>query len=168
LPDLIASQATTLTGSAQTPASSGVTAANLNTVKELNVQLNPADLGSLTVKMRLANGNLAVVIEASKDSTAKMIAGERDAIAERLASADQPLASVTVQASGSVPNQGDNSNGSSATPQQGDAQSGAANGFDGSDGQGRSSGGGNRSQAGQANSTDDQTSGRSLTGDLFV
>jgi chemotaxis protein MotD len=166
LPDLIANQGAALAGWAPTAASSGATTANLNPVKELKVQLNPADLGSMTVKMRLANGNLAVVIETAKDSTAKMIEGERDAIAERLASVDQPVASVTVQASGGVPHQGENNNGSGVTPQQGDPQNSTPNS---ENGQARSSRGDNgQGEAGQANSADDQTSGRALSGDLFV
>jgi chemotaxis protein MotD len=166
LPDLIANQAATLAGSASTAASAGAAMANLNPVKELKVQLNPADLGSLTVKMRLANGNLAVAIETAKDSTAKLIEGERNAIAERLASVDQPVATVTVQASAGVPHQGENNNGSGATSQQGDAQSSTANG---SNGQARSSRGDDgRGEASRANSADDETSSRALSGDLFV
>ncbi|HLJ71266.1 MAG TPA: flagellar hook-length control protein FliK [Roseiarcus sp.] len=164
LPDLIAQQAETMTAPAAA-ANTSAPAASQNPVKELEVQLNPADLGSLTVKMRLANGNLAVVIETSKDSTAKLIEGERDAIAERLASVEQPVASVVIQASDSVPNQGGDNNGpGSATPQQGDAQSSAANS---SNGQAHSAPRDDR-PARQANPAEDEASRRARSGDLFV
>jgi chemotaxis protein MotD len=136
-------------------------------VKELDVQLNPADLGSLTVKMRLSNGNLAVVIEAAKSSTARLIESERDAIVERLTSVDQPVASVVVQASDSVPTQGENSNASgSATSQQSDAQSNAANGSNGHARSSRDGEGG--AQTRQNGSADDEAARRARTGDLFV
>ncbi|HLH47943.1 MAG TPA: flagellar hook-length control protein FliK [Roseiarcus sp.] len=164
LPDLIAKQAENMTAPAAA-ANASAPAASQNPVKELEVQLNPADLGSLTVKMRLANGNLAVVIETSKDSTAKLIEGERDAIAERLASVEQPVASVVIQASDSVPNQGGDSNGSgSAAPQQGDAQSSAANS---SNGQAHSAPRDDRPER-QPNPAEDEAPRRARSGDLFV
>lgn len=164
LPDLIAKQAETM-ASPEAVANASAPAASQNPVKELEVRLNPADLGSLTVKMRLANGNLAVVIETSKDSTAKLIEGERDAIAERLASVEQPVASVVIQASDNVPNQSGDSNGSgSAAPQQGDAQSSAANG---SNGQAHSAPRDDR-PARQANPAEDEAPRRARSGDLFV
>src|SRR5579883_2703457 len=165
LPDLIAKQAPTPAApanAATTPAG----AANLNPVKELQVQLNPADLGSLTVKMRLADGNLAVVIETAKDSTATLIDGERDAIARRLASVDQPVASLLIQTSGNAPMQGENGNAAgSATPQQSDAQNSAANG---SHDQPRSSRDESQAHARQANLAADEASRRAGSGDLFV
>ena len=164
LPDVIANQAQALIG--QNTAASA-TAGNLNAIKELDVQLNPADLGSLTVKMRLANGNLAVVIHASNPSTAKLIEGERDAIADRLTAVDQPVASVVVQTSDNVPTQTENSNASSSgTFQQGDAQSGAANG---SNGQARSSRDQNaQATPSEASHAEDEASQRAHSGDLFV
>ncbi|HEV3043857.1 MAG TPA: flagellar hook-length control protein FliK, partial [Roseiarcus sp.] len=164
LADVIANQAQALTAQG---ANAAMGAVGASPVKELDVQLNPADLGSLTVKMRLSNGNLAVVIEAAKSSTARLIESERDAIVERLTSVDQPVASVVVQASDSVPTQGENSNASgSATSQQSDAQSNAANGSNGHARSSRDGEGG--AQTRQNGSADDEAARRARTGDLFV
>src|SRR5262249_49657366 len=75
LPDVIADQANALVSHSASAAATS--SGNANPVKELDVSLNPSDLGSLTVKMRIANGNLSVVIETEKSSTAKMIESER-------------------------------------------------------------------------------------------
>jgi hypothetical protein len=165
LPDVIANQAQALITQSASPATTS--AASVNPVKELDVSLNPADLGSLTVKMRIANGNLSVVIETEKSSTAKMIESERQAIVDRLGSASQPIASVVIKAADGAPTQGGNNNGSgSATPQQADAQNGSSNGAG--------------AQGGSSHGRDDQTQTRRMetiendaspsvgTGDLFV
>jgi hypothetical protein len=164
LADVIADHARALASQG----ASGTTAAvGANPVKELDVRLNPADLGSLTVKMRIADGNLAIVIEAEKSSTAKLIDGERSAIVERLASVDQPLASVVIKASENGATQAENGNASgSSTPQQGDGQNSAANGSGGQTRSSRSRD--DQAQARRADSTDSDVSGRARSGDLFV
>ncbi len=53
-------------------------------VKELQIDLDPADLGAVSVTMRLAEGKLSIVMEVATPSTLKAIEGERDAIADRL------------------------------------------------------------------------------------
>jgi hypothetical protein len=86
---------------------------------------------------------------------------------ERLASADQPLASVVIKASENVATQAENGNASgSSTPQQGNAQNSAANN---SEGQSRSSRSrDDQARARQANPADSDVSGRARTGDIFV
>ncbi|MGD0641386.1 MAG: flagellar hook-length control protein FliK [Roseiarcus sp.] len=92
LADSLAAEASTLSSQA-TP--SGATSAagvgKAQAVKELQIQLNPADLGAVSVKMRIAGGQLSVVMEVAKSSTLQSIESERDAIANRLGLSAQSL-----------------------------------------------------------------------------
>ena len=88
LPAVIADAADALSAAAQSE--SGSTAASASTaqpIKELQINLAPAELGSLQVTMRLADGKLSIVVEVAKTSTLQAIAGDRDAIAARLGTA---------------------------------------------------------------------------------
>jgi chemotaxis protein MotD len=165
LPDVIANQAQALVAQSASPATAN--AASVNPVKELDVSLNPADLGSLTVKMRIANGNLSVVIETEKSSTAKMIESERQAIVDRLGSASQPIASVVIKAADNAPMQGGNNNGSgSATPQHANAQNGSSNGAGSQTGS--SHGRDDQAQTRRMETIENDASNSVSTGDLFV
>jgi flagellar hook-length control protein FliK len=68
-------------------------------VKELQIDLDPADLGAVSVKMRLVQGKLSVVMEVATPSTLKSIESERGAIAERLGTTAQPLETLVIKAS---------------------------------------------------------------------
>ena len=50
--------------------------------KILHLELRPVELGSLTVKMRLAQGGMEIRIEADKAETARMLANDKDALRE--------------------------------------------------------------------------------------
>ena len=92
LPAVIADAAEELSAAAQSASGSAAAgASNAQPVKELQINLAPAELGSLQVTMRLADGKLSVVVEVAKTSTLQAIAGDRDAIAARLGSASAPL-----------------------------------------------------------------------------
>jgi flagellar hook-length control protein FliK len=65
-------------------------------VKELEISLDPANLGAVSVKMRLANGKLSIVIGVSNSSTLAAIENERGAIAARLGSSEQPLENLAI------------------------------------------------------------------------
>jgi flagellar hook-length control protein FliK len=71
-------------------------------VKELDVQLNPASLGALTIQMRLNNGSLSVTIQADKSDTLKLIENERGSITNKLQSLNFSVDSLTVKASDAV------------------------------------------------------------------
>ena len=77
-------------------------AARTAPVKELDVQLNPASLGALTIEMRLSNGNLSVTIKADKPDTLKLIENESGAISDKLKSLNFSVESLTVKASDAV------------------------------------------------------------------
>jgi chemotaxis protein MotD len=95
LADFVADQASSLTspGSPSAPSSN---AAAPQAVKELEISLDPANLGAVSVKMRLANGKLSIVIGVSNSSTLAAIENERGAIAARLGSTEQPLENLAI------------------------------------------------------------------------
>ncbi len=95
LPGVIADAAEAL-GDA-TPNAAAAPASSAQPIKELQINLAPAELGALQVTMRLADGKLSVVLAIDKPSTLKAIAGDRDAIAARLGAASSALDSLIVQ-----------------------------------------------------------------------
>jgi hypothetical protein len=99
LPAVIAEAAEELSAAAQSAsgASAAAGSAKAQPVKELQINLAPAELGSLQVTMRLAGGKLSIVVEVAKTSTLQAIAGDRDAIVARLGAASTPLDSLVVQ-----------------------------------------------------------------------
>jgi hypothetical protein len=81
----LATEANAMTS--QTASSSSAPAAvpaGADAVKELQIELAPPDLGAVSVKMRMAQGQLSVVMEVAKPTTLKAIESERGAIADRL------------------------------------------------------------------------------------
>jgi chemotaxis protein MotD len=161
LPQVIADQARSL---GTTSSGSGVGA---TPVKELDVQLNPASLGSLTVKMRLAEGKLSVTIETANSATAKLIDSAREAIAERLSAVDQPVASIEVKSSENTSAQSENGNANgSAVNQQSDG-GGAAPGGNRGENEAARSRLADPSDA-QAEGPETNASQRARLGDLFV
>ena len=107
LADIVASAAEELASQGGGAAPSGATvnsadAARMAPVKELDVQLNPASLGALTIQMRLNNGNLSVTIKVDKSDTLKLIENERSSITDKLQSLNFSVDSLTVKASDAV------------------------------------------------------------------
>jgi chemotaxis protein MotD len=81
----LATEANALTSqTASSNSTPAVVPASADAVKELQIDLAPASLGAVSVKMRLAQGQLSVVMEVAKPSTLKAIESERGAIADRL------------------------------------------------------------------------------------
>jgi hypothetical protein len=66
-------------------------------VKELDLALDPKDLGSLSMTLRLSGDALSVVIKAASAHAVSAIEGERTALAARLAAIDQPLAALVIE-----------------------------------------------------------------------
>jgi chemotaxis protein MotD len=83
--------------SSATPPASAAGAGTAQAVKELQIDLDPADLGAVSVTMRLAGGKLSIVMEVATPSTLKAIEGERDAIAERLGLTSQSLEALIIK-----------------------------------------------------------------------
>ncbi len=134
LADWLASEASDLASPATstTAASSSGTA---QAVKELQINLDPADLGAVSVTMRIAQGQLSVVMEVAKQSTLNAIENERGAIADRLGLSAQSLESLIIKPSATSQTGAESANaqdqqsgsqgyaqGDSNRPSQGDGQ----------------------------------------------
>jgi flagellar hook-length control protein FliK len=92
--------------------------------RELEIQLSPAGLGSLHVKMKLSGGALSVVIEASKPATLSAVESAREAIIDRLAATNQLAASLVVKPLHGSQNQSEDTNASSGGPAMGNDSGG--------------------------------------------
>jgi hypothetical protein len=110
LPAFIADQAQAFvssasdSGSASTSASAAAaTPKAAQAVKELNITLDPADLGQMTLKLRLADGKLSVTIGVVNPSTLTSIEDDRALIAARLGGADQALGDLVIQRQAGAP-----------------------------------------------------------------
>ena len=155
LADVIASAAQGLGSQIGDAASSGATATTTNAartapVKELDVQLNPASLGGLSIQMRLSNGNLNVTIKADKSDTLKLIENESGAISDKLKSLNFSVESLTVKASDVVASgsaSADTSN--TGTSGYGEAQQGQSGQTAGGSRNGQSLQGGEQKQSAQ-------------------
>lgn len=129
LADVVASAVEDLAAQAgqSTPASGAAidaAAARTAPVKELDVQLNPASLGALSIQMRLSNGNLSVAIKADKADTVKLIENETSSISDKLKSLNFSLNSLTVKASDPAASSGATDASNTGTSANGEAQQG--------------------------------------------
>ena len=126
LPDVVAEAAEELGAAAQSATGSAAAgASSAQPVKELQINLAPAELGSLQVTMRFADGKLSVVMEVAKTSTLQAIAGDRDAIATRLGLASASPESLVIQPMRAAATAGANSNGDAQSGTQDNASNGA-------------------------------------------
>jgi hypothetical protein len=96
LPDALADAADELSAAVSATTVPGASPASAQPVKELQLDLQPGELGSVQVTMRLANGKLSIVVGVAKASTLSAIEGERDAIAARLGADGSTLDSLVV------------------------------------------------------------------------
>ena len=131
-------------GAVSVRTANGTSLASMAPVKELDVQLNPASLGALSIEMRLSNGNLSVTIKADKADTLKLIENERSAISEKLKSLNFSVESLNVKAlDATAPNSASGEASNSGTTGYGEAQQGhQGQTADGSPNNGRSLQGG--------------------------
>lgn len=72
------------------------------TLKTLEISLEPADLGRVNVKMNLASRDLKLEIEASKATTAQMLANDQAALKRELLSDNTDLSTVLVSVTSAV------------------------------------------------------------------
>jgi chemotaxis protein MotD len=104
LPNFIADQAGSLSSAASAPDAAPATSAAANpspraaeAVKELQISLDPADLGAMTLKLRLAGGKLSVTISVANPQTLAAIKDDSALIAQRLGSNNQALDDLVIQ-----------------------------------------------------------------------
>jgi flagellar hook-length control protein FliK len=104
LPAFIADQASAFASSAGADASASSTSSTATStpkaaqaVKELEISLDPADLGAMTLKLRLADGKLSITIGVANPQTLASIEDDRNLIAQRLATTASPLEDLVIQ-----------------------------------------------------------------------
>lgn len=74
----------------------GSTAQGARTVKTMRLQLNPAELGTVNIRLQSVNGELRVTIQADSDQTSRMLHNDSDAIRSALRAAGISGADVVV------------------------------------------------------------------------
>jgi hypothetical protein len=102
LPNFIVDQAGSLSAAAPDAAPATNAAGNSSpkaaeAVKELQISLDPADLGAMTLKLRLAGGKLSVTISVANPQTLAAIKDDSALIAQRLGSNNQALDDLVIQ-----------------------------------------------------------------------
>jgi chemotaxis protein MotD len=82
-----------------TPQTTAITrdAADPAPVRILHIQLQPADLGLLTVKLALRQGGLDIQVEAAEHRTARLLEADRDRLSDLLRSAGYAVDGLSVQ-----------------------------------------------------------------------
>jgi hypothetical protein len=107
LPAFIADQASALAADAPSATSAAATTSATpkaaQAVKELQISLEPADLGEMTLELRLADGKLSVTIAVANPKTLGAIEDDRALIAARLGAGDQTLEDLVIQRQTAAP-----------------------------------------------------------------
>ena len=85
-------------GARAAPAMTSRLAPPPESVKVLTIQLHPADLGTVTVRMTLRADGMDVQVETGRRATARLIDADRDALAGLLRSAGYHVEALTVRA----------------------------------------------------------------------
>ena len=80
------------------PAAAPAPSTQSQPVKVVTIQLNPAELGTLTVRISLRNDALELQVETSRRDTARMVEADRDALSSLLRSAGYHVEALTVRA----------------------------------------------------------------------
>ncbi|BAU89259.1 hypothetical protein MPPM_0654 [Methylorubrum populi] len=99
--DAVATQLPAAVSGAQARPSS--TPTETGPLKILTLQLHPADLGSVLVRMRLQDGRLEMSLRTSREETAERLRKEGDLLAGLLREAGYEADPVTIQAGGAGP-----------------------------------------------------------------
>jgi chemotaxis protein MotD len=148
---------------------SGTKAISAPVVKVLHLELQPADLGTITVRMSLKQDALDIRLEASRHDTAVALQNDQDGLAKLLASAGYRIDGVTIATNAANAAQASDSRapGSFASSMPGQ--------WDASQSDPRSSGGRQdalpdpRASHGRQNDdTDRSSASRGSSGDLYV
>jgi chemotaxis protein MotD len=80
------------------PAAAPAPSTQSQPVKVVTIQLNPAELGTLTVRISLRNDTLELQVETSRRETAHMVDADRETLSSLLRSAGYHVEAVTVRA----------------------------------------------------------------------
>lgn len=137
-------------------------------VKVLHLHLQPAELGELTVKLRLTDAGLEVHLEATRHETVTLLRNDREALTGLLkASGYAPEAVTIVMADRSAAPQGTAAEGGA---RQGDWQQGASGEAEGRGGRsdGRAQSGGRGQSEGTGHEQDKDGGAARRPGDLYL
>ena len=80
------------------PAAAPAPSTQSQPVKVVTIQLNPAELGTLTVRISLRNDALELQVETSRRDTARMVDADRETLSSLLRSAGYHVEAMTVRA----------------------------------------------------------------------
>ncbi len=168
-------------GAAAPDPTAALTQSALGPVKTLNLQLEPPNLGTVTITLNLSAGGLDVQMAASQSSTMSLIEKDKDALSNQLRQSGYSVAGIAVTLGG---HDGGNvaNNGSATQDQAGQALSqggseamsygGSSNGNGSAqnNAENRSEGAAARQDllGGTADTLAGVASGRALTGDLYI
>jgi len=126
-------------------------------MRVLHIQLNPPDLGPLTIRMSMRNEALVLQLETGKIETARLIHQDREALSGLLRSAGYSLDSLNIQvmtpergAGGQSSSAGDNSGQTNNQQESRDAGSRSANRDGRGDPHGQGTGAGGRQHGGHS------------------
>lgn len=102
LPAFIADQASTLSTATSTQSAPSTMTPQISqqaaqVVKELNIALDPEDLGAVTLKLRLAGGKLSVTIDVANSQTLSALEQDRTLITESLNQGGQSVDEIVIQ-----------------------------------------------------------------------
>ncbi|MBX9592187.1 MAG: flagellar hook-length control protein FliK [Hyphomonadaceae bacterium] len=158
--DRVAGAASALSGQAARPEAALAAKPFGGPVKVLNIQLQPADLGAVTIRMAVKDNALRLDLEVGSGDTASLIQRERETLSALLRSAGYLIDGVNVRIADPGGVTAQNATGQAGMQMQGGGQS------DSSQAEARSSGG--RHQDGRQNHTfgngsngEDEQAGRS-------
>lgn len=128
--DRIAAEVTAAGGSARRASPAGSAGQPASTqVKVLHIELQPADLGTIEVRISLKHDALELKLEASRAESAALISRDKDALAGMLRSAGYLIDGLTVQIADADRNALTSQSGGTHTPPQSSTQgqSGSSN-----------------------------------------
>jgi len=142
-------------------------------IKVLHLELQPADLGTITIRMSLKQDGLDIRLEASRHDTAAMLQRDQEGLAKLLSSAGYRMDGMTVTASaahGSLGStQGADGQASAFQPFQSSDQGGSSQPDARSSGERQSAPSDPRTFSGkQHDDSDTRDPARSIGGDLYV
>ena len=106
----------------QSPAAAGARVASAPVVKVLRLELQPADLGTITIRMSLKQDGLDVRVEAGRIETARMLQTDQEALTKVLSNAGYRIEHMSVAAASLDASAGWDGRGQTSLPASGGQQ----------------------------------------------
>jgi chemotaxis protein MotD len=148
---------------------SSVSAVTSPVIKFLHLELQPADLGTITIRMSLKQDGLDIRLEASRHDTAVMLQRDQEGLAKLLTSAGYHLDGMTVTVSAAHGSQTPDGSASAFLPTATPDQWGSSQPDARSSGGRQNASSDSRTFRGNQNDSNDKSgAGRSTGGDVYV